>query len=93
MRDGSRVGKDGVEEFRAALVWEGNFTPRINSFFLLLLESSLLRIHTFSLRSDPPFFYEYHTFWLGLALPLSAEESHTVPILLAPQQHGKDDSE
>ena len=56
----------------------------IKWFLLVLLESSLRRINTFSLRSCPVFCEILHV-WVGFSLPPPVEESHTAPILLAPQ--------
>jgi hypothetical protein len=86
MRERARVGKDGVEVFRAVLVREREFCPGykiVSSCVVRELadDEFIPSLHVLT----PPFSTNNTRFWLGFALPLPAEESHTVPILLAPQ--------
>jgi len=85
MRERARVEKDGVEVFRAVLVCGRGFCPGYKIVSSCVVGEAAYDEFIPSLHVLPHFYTNTAHFWLGLALPPSTEESHTVPILLAPQ--------
>jgi len=78
--------------FRAVLVCGREFCPGYKIVSSCVVRGAAYDEFIPSLDVLPHFDANTTRFWLGLALPPSTEESHTVPILLAPNtgDHGRE---